>query len=94
MALRPLTIGSTASDKRRFQTSAREKIKFILENTKSLLKVRNGHKYLLEIKEFNSIIGELEQWQLNKIEKIYEKVWQGAGYESYQPMVRKGEHKR
>lgn len=99
MGLRPLTLGSTASDKRRFQTSARAKIEVILKGRSSLLNVKNGKKYIAEIQEFDSISGDLEQWQLNRIELIYEKMWQGTkspdgeSFGSYQPMKRKGDFK-
>lgn len=99
MALRPLTIGGTASDKQRFQTSARSKIRVILLGRGDLLNVKNGKKYLAQIMEFDSTPGELEQWKLNRIDWIYEKMWKGAkdkkgnGFESYEPLKRKGDFK-
>lgn len=67
-----------ASDKDYVQRSTLEKLNIIKNNLRHLLKVRGGAKKCNDAKEFISKGGPFLDWEMDKIEKIYESVMKGA----------------
>lgn len=68
--------------------TARVHLDFILGNEEALLRVRNGERFLAAAREMSALLdrtGILTPNQLSYIESIYERTWEGAGYESARP---------
>lgn len=83
------------SDKAQAERAAREQLKIILEakNRKYFDKVRGGGKYLSAASSMAKQAEPFTPNQLSYIDAIMEKLWEGAGYDSfkatYKPDTRK-----
>lgn len=67
------------------QRSAREQLKFIIENKDDLRRVREGGRMLEAAESFTNKIrsgGRLTPAQMSYIDGMYEKIFKAAGYES------------
>ena len=82
-------IGGTHSEKGREQRSAKIQIDIILDNSKDLLKVRNGRNLLQKIHSMNEQDFPFTRNQLAEIIRIYEKTFEGAGYEHWEELRRR-----
>jgi len=70
------------SGKQQQQRSARANLEFIIENKRYLLNVRNGKKHLVAALNMSDVKDDLTDNQINYVTSIYEKVMEGAGFES------------
>jgi hypothetical protein len=67
------------------QASAKVNLALVLANPEAVLAVRNGERLLEQAKRIDADIkrGEpFREWWYDAIEKLYEKMWKGAGYGS------------
>lgn len=83
MALDRINTGRYSSDKNQAQTSARAQLKIIMANKEKLLRVKNGKKFLTVAVSFDGCKEDFTPKQLSYIDTIYEKVMEGAGFESF-----------
>lgn len=71
------------SDKAQAERAARENLKTILANSKHLLKVKGGGKYLAAASDMSKQVETFTPPQLSYIDFIYERMMDGAGYDSF-----------
>lgn len=73
---------SWGSGKQQYRESAKKNLEIILQNKHLLKKVRGGENLIAAAESMSTQVAELTDKQMNFIEKIYEKTFQGAGYDS------------
>lgn len=71
--------------------SVRGQLNIILAKAEDLLNVRRGAEKLEAARKFDRMLKEgetLSAAQINYIDRIYEAMWKGAGYESFSPQFK------